>query len=60
VSDEFGAIAPIVGSVVDVAGVSRTQLTRINNKSHVAGVFYDALNEAHGLTGKPAPLGSDD
>ena len=44
---------------VDVAGASQTQLTRINNKGHVAGVFLDALNEEHGLTGKPASLGND-
>jgi hypothetical protein len=37
---------------VDVVGATTTLLTRINNNGHVAGVFMDALGEAHGLTGR--------
>jgi hypothetical protein len=31
-----------------------------DNKGRVAGVFRDALDEEHGLTGKPASLGRRD
>ena len=39
-------------STVDVAGASATQLTRIKNWEQVTGVYVDALNALHGLTGQ--------
>jgi len=47
-------------STVDVDGAKHTQLTRINNTGQVAGVFLDVLDEAHGLTGRPASPAPDD
>ena len=37
---------------VDVAGARSTQLIRIKNGGAVTGVCYDALHEAHGITGQ--------
>jgi hypothetical protein len=39
-------------SIVDVAGARSTQLIRIKNGGAVTGVCYDALHEAHGITGQ--------
>ena len=39
-------------STVDVAGARSTQLIRIDNGGAVTGVCYDALHEAHGITGQ--------
>jgi hypothetical protein len=39
-------------STVDVAGARATFLTRGKNGGLVTGVYYDVLNEGHGLTGQ--------
>jgi hypothetical protein len=37
---------------VDVAGARSTLLTRIKNDGSITGVYGDALNEQHGVTGQ--------
>jgi hypothetical protein len=39
-------------SIVDVAGARSTLLTRIKNDGSITGVYGDALNEQHGMTGQ--------